>query len=151
MCRTPTLSVFLLHLLRYAYLSPPIMSLNLNLFTTISLSIYITIHVTPVPPIPQIRDCLHTLLNQHRNSHLFPPSVACPYQAGGLLQYLLSLDMSDEEIVDHLYALLSASIQTTTFFMSFLVLLLAENPQAQENLRHEIFMHAGGLTGGYME
>jgi cytochrome P450 len=91
----------------------------------------------------KVRDTLLSLLNQFRNTQLFDSGRLQPDQKEGLLAFLLQQDMSDEEIVDHLYTLLCASIHSTSVFMSFLCLLLAENPEAQEKLRHEVFMQAG--------
>jgi cytochrome P450 len=51
--------------------------------------------------------------------------------------------MSDAEIVDQIFSLLIASLQSTAHLASFMCLMLAENPVVQERLRHEVYMHFG--------
>jgi hypothetical protein len=56
---------------------------------------------------------------------------------------ILKQDMSDREIVDHIFSLLCASLSGTANIASFMCLLLAQNQSVQEKLRNEIFMTTG--------
>ncbi len=72
------------------------------------------------------------------------PSKSLPLSLKGpFLKGLIKQDLADKEIVDHLFSLLCASLHSTANIASFMCLLLAQHPQIQERLRHEIFMTTG--------
>jgi cytochrome P450 len=56
---------------------------------------------------------------------------------------MLNNNMSEKEMIDHTVTLVCAGHDTTAYFASYVCLLLAENPDAQEKLREHIFAQIG--------
>lgn len=73
------------------------------------------------------------------STDLNPTLINC----NNLLKGLIKQEMSDKEIVEHLFSLLCASLSSTTNIASFMCLLLAQNQTVQDNLRKEIYMTTG--------
>jgi hypothetical protein len=74
----------------------------------------------------------------------FAPNPSLAHLNGCFLRGLiLNQQMSDSEIVDHVFSLLCASLSGTANIASFMCLLLAQNPAVQEKLRNEIYMTTG--------
>lgn len=77
----------------------------------------------------------------------FTPNPSVTHLNGCFLRGLiLNQQMSDNEIVDHIFSLLCASLSGTANIASFMCLLLAQNPAVQEKLRHEIYMTTGNVS-----
>lgn len=56
---------------------------------------------------------------------------------------MLNTDMSEKDMIDHTVTLICAGHDTTSFFSSYICLVLAENPECQEKLRDCILAQVG--------
>ena len=55
------------------------------------------------------------------------------------LSTMISENMSNKDVIDHMVTLICAGHDTTAFFSSYMCLLLAQHPSCQEILRYNLY------------